>query len=359
MRLIFDGHLDLALFALAYNRDQTESAATINQREAGMTDVPERGGAAVGLPDMRRGGVAVCQSTVAVRADSAVRPLAGYRRIDLDFATQAMAYAYARGQLAYYQVLEQQGEIALISTSGELEAHWRRWEEDKGETKPVGIIVSMECADPIVEPNQAEDWWKCGVRSVSLAHFGKSHYAHGTGVSGGLTDKGVELLGEFEKVGMVLDLTHTADEGFYQALDCFGGPVLASHTNCRALVPGDRQFSDAQIELLIQRDAVIGAALDAWMLMPGFVVGETEPGDLSIAAVADHIDRVCQLAGDARHAAIGSDTGGTNHMPSDYRTIADLQKLGTVLEQLGYDAADIDAIFHGNWLRFFGQWLPH
>ena len=80
MRLIFDGHLDLALFALAYNRDQTESAATINQREAGMTDVPERGGAAVGLPDMRRGGVAVCQSTLAVRATSPATATPSTRR---------------------------------------------------------------------------------------------------------------------------------------------------------------------------------------------------------------------------------------------------------------------------------------
>ena len=73
MRLIFDGHLDLAIFALAYNRDQTESAAAANEREAGMTDVAERGGAAVSLPDMRRGGVVICQSTVAARADPAAQ----------------------------------------------------------------------------------------------------------------------------------------------------------------------------------------------------------------------------------------------------------------------------------------------
>ena len=88
MRLIFDAHLDLALFALAYNRDQTETVAQINEREAGMTDVQARGGAVASLPEMRRGGVAVCQSTVAVRADRGVRPAAGYMRTDLDFATQ-------------------------------------------------------------------------------------------------------------------------------------------------------------------------------------------------------------------------------------------------------------------------------
>ena len=260
MRLIFDAHLDLALFALAYNRDQTETVAQINEREAVMTDVQARGGAVASLPEMRRGGVAVCQSTVAVRADREVRPAAGYMRTDLDFATQEMAYAYAQGQLAYYRVLERQGEIKLIGTVEELAAHWRRWEAGVDEALPVGIIVSMECADPIVEPTQAQAWWEDGVRSVSLAHFGVSHYAHGTGTNGPLTERGVELLKEFERIGMILDLTHTADDSFYQALDCFGGPVLASHTNCRALVPGDRQFADEQIQLLIQRGGVIGAA---------------------------------------------------------------------------------------------------
>ena len=358
MRLIFDAHLDLALFALAYNRDQTETVAQINEREAVMTDVQARGGAVASLPEMRRGGVAVCQSTVAVRADREVRPAAGYMRTDLDFATQEMAYAYAQGQLAYYRVLERQGEIKLIGTVEELAAHWRRWEAGVDEALPVGIIVSMECADPIVEPTQAQAWWEDGVRSVSLAHFGVSHYAHGTGTNGPLTERGVELLKEFERIGMILDLTHTADDSFYQALDCFGGPVLASHTNCRALVPGDRQFADEQIQLLIQRGGVIGAALDAWMLIPDFGVGETDPGDLDLEALVDHIDHVGQLAGNAEHAAIGTDTGNAYHMSSDYRTGSDLQKLEAMFERRGYSDADIDRVFHGNWLRFFTRWLP-
>ena len=69
MRLLFDGHLDLALFALGENRDQTEELATMNAREFGLTDALSRGHAAVSLPEMRRARVAVCQSTVAVRAN--------------------------------------------------------------------------------------------------------------------------------------------------------------------------------------------------------------------------------------------------------------------------------------------------
>jgi membrane dipeptidase len=216
----------------------------------------------------------------------------------------------------------------------------------------------MECADPIVEPAQAELWWEHGLRSVMLAHFGHSVYAAGTGVTGPLTPNGIELLKEFAQLGMVLDLSHLCDQSFYQALDCFEGPVIASHNNSRALVPGDRQLSDEQVRLLIERDAVIGSVLDAWMLVPGWVHGKSSPDNLKLSAVVDHIDHVCQLAGNSRHAAIGSDVGGTNHMPSDFKTIADLQNLASILVERGYTETDIDNIFYGNWLRFFQQSLP-
>ena len=358
MKLLFDGHLDLALFALAYNRDATETAAQINQREAGMKGFG-RGFANVSLPEMRRGGVAVCQSTVAVRANRDVMPAEGHKRTDLDFGTQTMAYAYAHGQLAYYRALQEQGEVRLIGSAAELDDHWQCWQQaSSNDSLPIGIIVSMECADPIVEPAQAAAWFADGVRSVSLSHFGPSHYGPGTGSDGPLTPRGVDLLRAFEETGMILDLTHTADQAFFEALELFSGPVLASHTNCRALVPGDRQFSDEQLKLLIERGAVIGASFDAWMLVPGWVVYESKPGDLPMSVVVDHIDHVCQLAGNTRHAAIGTDTGTTDHMPADFRTSADLQKLPDLLTERGYSDDDVDCILHRNWLEYFSRWLP-
>ena len=355
MRLIFDAHTDLALFALAYNRDQTEPVALINEREFGMSDAFGRGLATNSLPEMRRARVAVCQSSLAARANREAKPTS---RVDLDYGTQAMAYASAQGQLAYYRELEQQGEIHIIRTSAELDAHWQNWQHDGPDDLPVGLILAMECADPIVDPNQAESWWEDGLRSVMLAHFGHSHYCAGTGVSGPLTPRGRELLKEFERIGMILDVSHTSDETFDEELERFNGPVIASHSNCRALVPGDRQLSDEQIKRLIERGAVIGAVLDAWMLVPGWVHGESTPENLTMGAVVDHIEHVCQLAGNALHAGIGTDPGGTNHMPSDFKTTEDLQKLSALLTDLGYGNDDIDNIFHANWLRFFRQWLP-
>ena len=356
-RLIFDAHLDLSWNALNYNRDQKETVDQINAREAGMQAGGGRGLATTSLPEMRRGRIAVCQATVIARAKRESQPATGHRRNDLDYGTQDMAYAVAQGQLAYYRLLEQQGAVKLIESVSDLNQHWQLWEaQAETEHLPIGLIPAMEGADPIVDLSQVEAWYRQGLRSVMLSHYGKSHYSVGTGDNGPLTPRGIEILKEFERVGMILDVTHLSDQSFFQALEHFSGPVLASHNNCRALVPNDRQFSDEQIKLLISRDAVIGVVCDAWMLRPGWQIGHTTPEGLTMSALADHIDHICQLAGNPRHAAIGSDLDGgygTEQTPSDLKTIADLQKLDSLLATRGYSDSDIDGIFHANWLRLF------
>jgi membrane dipeptidase len=360
-RPIIDAHLDLAWNALSWGRDQTLEVEEINRLEAAMADHRSRGRATTSLPELRRGGVAVCLATLLARANPEVRPQGGSTRLSLDYPSQSIAHAAACGQLAYYLLLERQGHLRMLRTAGELNAHWERWNAAGGRQQPAGYILAMEGADPIVEPSQAEFWWEEGLRSVNLAHYGKSRYAHGTGASGPLTSAGIELLRELERLGMILDMTHLCDESFFQALDAFSGPVLASHNNCRSLVPRERQFSDEQLRLLIARDAVIGAALDAWMLHPDWEIGRTSREIVALDAVADHIDHICQLAGSARHAAIGSDLDGgfgSEQTPAGLETLADLQKLEGILHARGYSEAEIDAIFHGNWLRFFRRHLP-
>ena len=360
MRLIFDSHLDLGWSAVSFNRDLTLSVEEIRQRERGMTDEPSRGNNTLSLPELRRAGVAVCVATLLARGGPAQKFQPAYKRTDLDHATQSLAHAAAHGQLAYYRLLERQGHLRMICTAAELDAHWRTYQADPQNT-PLGAILSMEGADPIVTPDQVQEWWDLGLRAVGPAHYGRSHYAYGTGVDGPLSEPGVQLLKEFSRVGMILDVTHLSDISFWQAMEHFPGPVLASHQNCRALVPGDRQLADQQIKELIRRDAVIGAALDAWMLFPNWVRGQTKPEVVGLSAAADHIDHVCQLAGSTRHSAIGSDLDGgfgTEQTPRDLNTISDLQKLAAILSSRGYNDADIDAIFHGNWLRFFGRALP-
>jgi membrane dipeptidase len=350
---IFDGHLDLAWNALSWNRDLALPMDELRRREAHLRDHAARGRATVCLPELRRGHVRACLATLLARGQRCAQPDREHLRINLDHANQDIASAAARGQLAYYRLLEAKGDVKILCDADELDGHW----SNDGR---IGIVLLMEGADPIVAPSQLERWFADGLRVVGLAHYGRSAYAVGTGANGPLTPAGVELLRAMRRLGMILDLTHCSDESFYQAINGFDGPVIASHNNCRALVPGDRQFADEQLRLIIERGGVIGTALDCWMLRAGWERGKSDRGLVSLDAVADHIDHVCQLAGSVHHAAIGSDLDGgfgTEQTPAGVESIADVEKLAPILTSRGYSADDIAAIFHGNWLRFFSQHL--
>jgi membrane dipeptidase len=358
---IFDSHLDLSWNALSWDRDQTLELAELNRRDAAMGDDGARGHATVTLPEMRRAGVAVCLGTVLVRSKPNVCPPEGHRRTSLDFPSQSIAYSMGQGQLAYYRLLEREGHLRMLRTSRELDAHWAQWEARPTGGAPLGLILAMEGADPITSPGQAEEWFEAGLRCVNLVHYGKGPYAVGTGEEGPLTTRGVELLKEIERLGILLDVTHLSDRSFFETLDRFDGPVHASHQNCRAIVPGCRQFTDDQIRLVIERGGVLGACCDAWMLKEGWQRGITSREGVPLERLADHIDRVCDIAGNHDHCGIGSDLDGgfgSEQTPAGLDSIADLQKLDAILAARGYGSDAIRAIFHGNWLRFFREHLP-
>lgn len=349
--LIFDAHLDLSWNALGWNRDLHQTVAEIRRSEADM-DGKARGKNTVAFPEMRRGKIGIVLATVLARCNPGGRS-------SIDFRTQETACAMAQGQLAYYRVLERSGVCEMLLDWPSLKRSFSRWEHGS-EDAPFGFILSMEGADPILSPDHAVDWYRDGLRVVGLAHYGPSAYAHGTGCQGGLTDRGRALLRVMESLNMILDLTHLADESFWEAVEQFHGPVLASHNNCRAITPGDRQYDDDQVRAIVERDGVIGAPLDAWMMVPGWTGDRSTSPKVTLDSAVNHIEHICQLAGNTRHVAIGSDLDGgfgTEQTPEDLDTIADLQMLSPLLQKRGYTEADVKAIFHGNWLRLFeGAW---
>ncbi len=352
--LIFDAHLDLAWNAIDWNRDLLLSVDEIRRRETSgtETDFKARGRGTVTFPELRKGGVGLFIATL----------LARLFRPDLKppiqrFANMTSAYACAHGQMAYYAALETAGHLRWIKDVNTLNSHVEAWKTGVS-ADPLGFILSMEGADPVLHPEQVHEWYENGLRIIGPSHYGVSPYAHGTGTVGGLFPPGKPLLREMEKVGMILDVTHLADQAMDEALDAYGGPLLASHHNCRALVDDQRQLPDRHIKELIKRGAVIGSALDAWMLAPGWIRGESTPQgtNVTMATYADHIDHVCQLAGNTDHAAIGTDLDGgfgTEQTPHDLNTIADVRKVGDILKQRGYTDADVEKIFYLNWVKFF------
>ena len=367
----FDVHLDLSMNALEWNRDLTRPIEEIRQREHGATDKRDRGKGTVCLPELRRGNIGLVVATQIARYVKPSNSLPGWH-------SPEQAWAQTQGQLAWYRAMEERGEMVQITNTAGLDRHLELWQTGAASGTsatadnasralpsaatelPVGYILSLEGADSIVTLGHLERSYEQGLRAVGPAHYGPGTYAQGTDASGGIGQKGRALLREMERLGIILDATHLCDDSFWEAMDHFHGRVWASHSNCRALVPHNRQFSDDQLKELIARGAVIGGALDAWMMVPGWVKFKTTPQEtgVNLQHLVDHIDHVCQLAGSARHSGIGTDLDGgfgREQSPLDLDTIADLQKLPEMFQARGYSGEDIEAILCGNFVRFLRE----
>lgn len=347
---IFDAHLDLAMNAMEWNRDLTWSVVDIRAKEEGMTDKPDRGKNTVSFDAMRKGNIGVCMATQIARYVKRDSQLPGWN-------SPYQAWAQTQGQLAWYRAMEAIGEMIQIKNKEELNRHLDFWNSSTKNKKPIGYILSLEGADSIITIDHLEKSYEQGLRAIGPAHYGPGTYAHGTNSIGGIGRKGKELLKEIARLNIILDTTHLCDESFWETMKAYQGPLWASHNNCRALVNHNRQFSDEQFNELIRRDAVIGVALDAWMMVPNWVRGKSTPDDMGVTLeiMVDQIDHICQLAGNALHVGIGTDLDGgfgREQSPADIDTIADLQKLPDLLHKRGYSIEDVENIMHVNFIRF-------
>jgi membrane dipeptidase len=348
---IVDAHLDLSMNALEWNRNLRKSVDDIRTREQGMTDKPDRGKGTVAFPELRKGNVGLVVATQIARYVAPDNPLPGWH-------SPEQAWAQTQGQLAWYRAMEEAGELTPITNLTLLEKHIALWRDELPFlNKPIGYILSLEGADSLITVSHLERAYRYGLRALGPAHYGPGRYAQGTNATGFMGQKGRELLQEMERLNIILDATHLSDDSFWEAMDHFRGPVWASHNNCRTLVNHNRQFDDNQIKELISRGAVIGGALDTWMMVPGWVRNQSTPESMncSLDKIIDHMDHICQIAGNALHIGIGSDLDGAfgkEQSPYDLDTIADLQKLPALLDKRGYSEADIENVMHHNWLRF-------
>lgn len=347
---LVDAHLDLSMNAMEWNRDLRKSVNDIRNREKGMTDKPDRGNSTVCFPELRKGNIGLVVATQIARYVDINNPLPGWH-------SPEQAWAQTQAQLAWYRTMEEDGELVQITSADALERHLEYWNSNNGDKKKIGYILSLEGADSIVTLKHLERAYAYGLRALGPAHYGPGRYAQGTDATGFMGPRGQALLKEMENLNIILDATHLCDDSFWEAMDHFSGPVWASHNNCRALVNHNRQFSDDQLKELIRRGAVIGGVLDAWMMVPNWQRRVSDPKEMNcnLAVVIDHMDHICQLAGNALHVGIGSDLDGAfgkEQSPYDLETIADLQRIPELLAKRGYSKEDIENIAHGNWVRF-------
>ncbi|MEM6312979.1 MAG: membrane dipeptidase [Planctomycetota bacterium] len=318
---IFDAHLDLAWNATQRGRDVTRPAA----------DQPyvDNETATVGLPDLRRGGITgVCATLFA----------------DPDHTT--LVRAQARAQLDWYHACP---DIHIVRTADDLDI-----------TDRLPAVLLMEGADPIEAPADVAWWFERGLRMVGLA-WADTRYAGGTGHPGPLTAAGRQLVAELDRVGILHDASHLAERALDDLLDATDRPICASHSNCRSIVgddPRGRHLPDRQIQTILDRGGVVGTVFFDRFLLPAAEHG-TRRADL--ADVVAHIRKVCDLAGNAKQAGIGTDMDGglgREHIPQQIATSADLPQLADALANAGFDDNAITGIMGNNWHRWFARHLP-
>lgn len=354
--LIVDAHEDLAYNALVDGRDYLQSAYATRAAEAGGP-VPEASGLCMlGLPEWLRGGVAVVFATL-----TAI-PLSHARAGEPGYADTEEAHRQAVAQVDIYgRWAASHPQITLVTHRHHLDNVLESWSElstDSADRRQVGLVLLIENADVIREPDEVGYWYEQGVRLVGPA-WHSNRYTGSTMEPGQLTRLGRELLAEMGRAGMALDLSHMADEACLEALEMYEGPVVATHANPRRLVPMYRLLPDGIIERVADRDGVVGIMPLSWALDPAWRTKARE--DIHLDVVVDAIDVVCELAGDALHVGIGSDFDGgqgAEAAPAELDTIADLPRLAEALARRGYGNEAVEAIMGGNWLRLLRERLP-
>jgi membrane dipeptidase len=339
--MIVDAHLDLAYNAVR-GREVLRPAVEQTPDAEGIPTV--------GLPDLRAGGVGLVCATVFCAPASNGQP--GYR-------TPEEAHLAAAAQLEWYRRQEAAGRMRFVRTAGELPDGAEASAGSRGsvEGSAQRAILLLEGADPLRTPADLPGWFDAGLRIVGLA-WKRTRYAGGTGAPGPLTPAGIELIPHLDRLGIVHDTSHLAEESFWQLLDLTSGPVIASHSNCRAIVPTDRQLSDDMIRAIVNRGGVIGINFfDKFVLCPN-IHGQRRA---NLADVVQHIDHICGIAGDTSHVGLGTDMDGglgRNEIPEEIATSADLLKLANALSDSGYGDEAVADILGGNWLDFFRRSLP-
>jgi membrane dipeptidase len=365
MPFIIDAHEDLAYNILNFGRDYRRAAEETRQQEAG-TPIPEQaeGQALIGWPNYQCGQVAVVFGTLFLSP----------KKYSHD-AWEKQAYASPQearklhsAQIDVYERLCEgdPDKFQLVCNRAELSNVLKPWQDTPAAypqvTHPVGIVMLMEGAEGVANPGNLEEWWERGVRLIGPVWAG-GRYFGGTKEPGPMTSEGRDLLSKMAELGFILDLSHMSEESVLQALDFYPGTVIASHANCKALLkdfPTQRHFTDQAIQRLVERGGVMGVVLFNVFLSLEWKMNHRRE-EVTLDLVVAQIDHICQIAGDARHVAIGTDFDGGYGWPAvplEIDTIADLQKLAPKLAQRGYNQADIAAIFGTNWQHMLEGSLP-
>ena len=315
-----DGHLDIAYVALN-GRDLTRPC-------------PDPAAGCISLPDLQAGRVAIAFATLYTQpVERADECPCNYPAAD----AQA-AHAAAGRQLELYRALERDGQLSILHEPP----------AQLSPADPPRIVLLMEGADPIRSPEDVAAWAEAGLRLVGLTWALGTRYAGGNARPGPLTGAGRELVAALDERGLIHDVSHLCDESFDGLLACARGPIVATHSNARAVIGGDNQrhLHDDQIRAIAARDGVIGLNLFSKFLVTG--------RRATIRDCVEHVLHICQIMGHTRGVALGSDADGgfaPPQMPDGLEHPRHYPRLLEALAAAGFDAEALRGFAYENWLR--------
>ena len=319
--MIVDAHLDIGWNAIAHGRGYLAEPAK---------------GYVVSRSSLASAGVGLVFATLYTAPARARRSM----RTRFVYENAHEAHIMAVAQANYYAA----SGLKLIRSRRELDAYVKGWRRGQ-----VAAVMLMEGADPVETPSQLGAWTDRGVRIIGPA-WGRTRYSGGTRAPGGLTALGVQLLKAMRRKKVILDLSHMAEEAVADAFELWRGPIMASHSNARELVPGDRQITDATAAEIARRGGVVGISFYASHLRP--------TGLATLDDVVRHTVHLARAAGGPEHVGLGTDLDGG--FDAKHAALRDTKEFATLRTKLRhrFSAEQVEGIMGANWVRFLGESLP-
>jgi membrane dipeptidase len=337
---VFDGHND------ALTREGTEDLAERNGR--GHLD----------LPRMREGGMQ--GGIFAIFTPSAGEPSrqvsfgasGPYSEPLAEPVAQEAAAAHATPAAERLLDLERRGEVVVARSIADVDAA-----RDDG--SPPVAVMHLEGAEAIDgDLEHLGDWHERGLRSLGPVWSRANVFAHGVpfrfpsppDVGPGLSDRGVALVEACSDLGILVDLSHLNEAGFWDVARLERGPLVASHSGVHALCPASRNLTDPQLDAIGDSDGLVGIVFATPFLRPDFA----DDADTPLALIAEHARYVADRVGVA-HVGLGSDFDGAT-IPAALGDVAGLPSVLSALGEAGFDDAEIEAICWRNWRRALAAW---
>jgi membrane dipeptidase len=336
---VFDGHNDVLTSA--------DHAAFVAGRPRGHLDLPRM--RAGGM----RGGIFAIFSSSGEDHESIVPRNDGVIEFEyappLPFADAAAQATAAAGRL---HRIVREGHLRLARTVADVDAA----HEDDGPPVAVLHLEGTEAIDPGLEA--LELWYAAGLRSLGPVWSRANAFAQGVpfispsspDVGPGLTDAGVALVKRCARLGILVDVSHMNEAGFWDVARLEAGPLVASHSGAHTLSQASRNLTDAQLDAIGSADGLVGIVFSCPFLREDFA----EDGDTPIELIARHARYVADRIGTA-HVALGSDFDGTT-IPAALGGAAGLPLVLEALAGAGFTASEIEAIAWSNWRRVLAAW---